>query len=92
MDLIAQVDIMAEINWIDVLQTFGLPVVLVLFFVWQSKIREDRMSERLDHVEDYMRDQFATVIRENTQIVAENTRVMQQLERHLTTLPPRSDP
>ena len=59
---------------IQFVQSLGLPAALVLFFVWQSKLREDRLSERLGRVEDYYRNEFSALVRENL-------RVMSRLEK-----------
>lgn len=55
--------------WIDIIQSLGLPVALVVFFIWQGKAREERLNNRIDGLETYLRTTFEGVIRENTAVM-----------------------
>lgn len=69
-----------EIMLLNVLQEFGLPVALVVFFTWQSWKRETRMNERLSTLEqDYTRT-LKDLVAQCTKVIAENTAVMSRLE------------
>lgn len=65
-----------DMDFVALIQDFGLPVALVLFFVWQGKIREDRMTTRINNLENYIRDTLH-------QVVKDNTDVMRRLEHRL---------
>ena len=51
---------------LPIVQNFGLPVALTVFFVWSGYLRERRMAERLDTVEDAIREHLKDVVAENT--------------------------
>lgn len=40
----------------------GLPAALVVFFVWNSSKREDRLVAKVDSLETYQRTEMATMI------------------------------
>lgn len=42
-------------------------MAITVVFVWQAVIRERRMAQRLDAVEDYIRNELASTVNENTQ-------------------------
>jgi len=71
------------VEWLPILRDFGLPTVLVLFFVASSHLREKRMSERLDKVEDEIVTHLTGVIAANTVAQQENTAMQKQV---ITTL------
>jgi hypothetical protein len=43
------------IDIVDLIQQFGPFFVAVLFFLWRDWKREDRLSKRIDHLEDEQR-------------------------------------
>jgi hypothetical protein len=54
-------------DWAKVIVDLGLPVGLVLFFVWHDKKEKQRLAERLTAVEELARNQMQTVVQENTE-------------------------
>lgn len=54
-------------TFLDIIQHAGPTVAITAIFVWQSVLRENRMAKRLDKVEDYIRNEYADIVRENTQ-------------------------
>lgn len=50
-------------------QQYGVPMALVGFFVWQSKIREDRLTTRIESLENYFRDKLVAVVTANTEVM-----------------------
>lgn len=74
-------------------QAVGVPVALTVFFVWQGSVREKRMADRIDQLENYIKDGFSTLIDKseqtitrNTQIIEASTRVMERIDDHLTRM------
>lgn len=70
-------------EWLTLLGQFGLPIALTVFFVMQGRDREKRMGDRLDKVEDYVRSEFAEIVERTTTVIADNSRVMRDLESWL---------
>ena len=68
-------------DWVSLIQQFGLPVALTLFFVWQGTEREKRLCARLDTVEDYIKDELVTLIQDYNATVQRNTEVMEEFEQ-----------
>jgi low temperature requirement protein LtrA len=52
---------------INIVERHGFTAALVAFFVWWSWIREKRLSDRLDQVQDARTHEMAEVIRQNTE-------------------------
>ena len=44
----------------------GVPLALVIFFVWNGNKREQRITKRLEDLEDYTRNELQGVIKANT--------------------------
>ena len=74
---------MPDISWVDILRDFGLPVSLVIFFVWQGKAREDRIEKRQSDLESFARTQLVELWRVANSTITENTKVMARLETWL---------
>jgi len=69
-----------QVNLVQLLQQFGLPVVLVVFFVWRNSKREERMGRRMDELQDF---QNTTLL----QCVVDNTTAMREVTDALKTRP-----
>ena len=72
-----------ESTLVALLQEFGLLVCLVLFFTWQGWKREQRLSARIDTLENEYTEALKNTISATNQVIAENTEMMRRLERHL---------
>lgn len=73
-------------EWMPLIRDVGVPLALVVFFVWQSKLREDRMTKRMDELEDYQRNRMETALRENTSVMLQ---VKAFLVSHMPALRPQ---
>ncbi|HUD75925.1 MAG TPA: hypothetical protein VMQ76_12710 [Terracidiphilus sp.] len=51
---------------VELFQTFGPLAAIAIIFVWQTVVRERRMSDRLDAVDDEMRTVLIECINRNT--------------------------
>lgn len=70
----------------ELIREFGVPVALVLFFVWQSWKRENRMAKainmnqsRISELEADFRCILIELCRDSTRAVTENTGVLNKL-------------
>ena len=68
---------------VPLLERFGLPVVLVLIFVWQQIVREKRTTDRIEQVENYVKQELVALVRESQATVSKNSAIMERLEKHL---------
>ena len=64
---------------LPLIQNVGLPVAMVVFFLWAGHIREQRMAGRLDEMEKLVTDRLIGVIEENTATQRENTATQKQV-------------
>lgn len=78
--LLAQVDIG---DLITVLKQYGPLVVVVVFFLWQGWVRENRMSARINKLEDDHKDVLLPLVEKCTKVIAKNSIIMRRLEQSL---------
>ena len=72
-----------ELVFLDVLKEFGIMVALVVFFTWQGWKRETRLNERISALEEDYTSTLKELVSSCTEVISENTAVMQRLESHL---------
>lgn len=74
-----------EIWWI--IKTFGPMTVLVIIFVARDCIRENKLTKRVEKLEDDFRDVILPLVEETASVIASNTEVLKQntkvLERYV---------
>lgn len=68
---------------IELVKQFGPFFLAVIFFLWRDYRREDRLSKRIDTLEDEQRSIVLPLTRECSAVIARNTAVMERLEKHL---------
>lgn len=68
---------------IQLIGQFGVPLALVVFFVWNNQKREQKLIERLESLEDYTRNKLEKVVINYTEIVTSNTDLLGQVKRLL---------
>ncbi len=73
-------------DFVELLKQFGPLLGAVLFFIWRDWKREERLSNRIEKLEDEQREIILPLVERSTQVIAENTTVMQRLERALHKL------
>lgn len=84
MECFAVADVLA--NWGVVLKTFGPLLVAVIFFIWRDWRREDRLSSRIELLENEQRDVILPLVQETTAVIVLNTEAMQQNMRVMERL------
>ena len=62
---------------------FGPFFLAVVFFLWRDWRREDRLSNRLDQLEDEQREVILPLVKDCSIVIAKNTAVMERIERSL---------
>ena len=68
-------------------QSVGVPVALVIFFVWRDQIREARMTKRMDANEEFIRSELLRVVQDNSAALRENAEARRELVRELRVRP-----
>ncbi len=94
---------MDEVFWKSVTE-YGILAALLWFFVWQNQKqmeatkketseREEKLSKRINQVEEYVRNELSTMVHDvtqcltvNAEVIEKNTEVMERLENHLMKL------
>lgn len=59
---------------------FGPLVGAVLFFIWRDWKREDRLTSRVEKLEDEQRETILPLVEKSTTVISANTEVMRRLE------------
>lgn len=72
-----------EVLLMDVVREFGIMVALVVFFTWQGWKRETRLNDRISILEEDYTSTLKELVASCTEVISENTAVMQRLENQL---------
>jgi hypothetical protein len=65
------------------LKQYGPFLLAVVFFLWRDWKREDRLSNRLDQLEDEQREVILPLVKDCSAVIAKNTAVMERIEKSL---------
>ena len=65
------------------MKQYGPLVLVVCFLLWQGWMRECRLTNRIDKLEDEQRKVLLPLVRKCTRVVTRNTGIMRRLERAL---------
>jgi len=65
------------------LKQYGPLVLVVGFFLWQNWLRELRMSNRINKLEDEQRKVLLPMVERCTDVISQNTAMMERLEKAL---------
>lgn len=65
-------------DWPSLVQSVGIPGALVVFYTIESRRREERMSRRIDEVENFNRVEMSRLVQDCTLALNRNSEVMQQ--------------
>ncbi len=68
------------------IRQFGPFFLAVVFFLWRDWKREDRLSNRLDQLEDEQREVILPLVKDCSIVIAKNTAVMERIERYFSTV------
>lgn len=67
----------------EVARVFGPWALAVAFFIWRDSKREDRLSARINYLENEQRDTILPLVTNCTEVITQNTEVMKRLEKAL---------
>jgi hypothetical protein len=79
-----------DLDWASAIERLGIAVVLLVFFVGTSWIREKRMAKRIDQLEKQVvsvSNKLAALTENTTQLIKEENALMQQAIQSLSTRP-----
>jgi hypothetical protein len=79
------------VEYVELLQQFGPLAGVVLFFIWRDWKREDRLTARVEKLEDEQRNIILPLVEKSTDVIAHNTGVMERLEAALAGIKVNSD-
>ena len=68
---------------LELVKSYGPFFVAVIFFLWRDFKREDRLSSRINILEDEQRHVILPLVKDCSAVIAQNTAVMTRLEQHL---------
>lgn len=64
----------------EIFKKNGLMAALVVFFIWQGNIREERINQRHNELDRYCRETLQKIIKENIEVIKENTEALRRLK------------
>jgi len=67
-------------EFIELIKSFGPLAGVCLFFIWRDWKREDRLTTRIEKLEDEQRDIILPLVSKSTEVIARNTEVMERLD------------
>jgi hypothetical protein len=73
----------AFIDFVSLLKQYGPLVVVMVFVLLQSWIREGRMNKRINKLEDGQRNVLMPLVERCADVIAQNTLMMERLENAL---------
>ena len=80
------VPLFADIGFTDLyllLKEYGPLVLIVAFLLWEGWTRENRLNNRIDHLEDEQRKVLLPMVERCTDVISQNTAMMERLEKSL---------
>ena len=78
--------LLAEASFTEIfplLKQYGPLILVVVFLLWQGWQRELRMGKRIDLLEDEQRNVLLPMVERCTEVITQNTNVMERLEHSL---------
>jgi hypothetical protein len=75
-------------DWIHTLITdFGFPIALVMFFVWNSWKREERLANRITDLEKFQQEKLLEIAQQCAEAIVDNTAALNRLIKALEDRP-----
>jgi hypothetical protein len=74
---------------LELCKQYGPLFVAVIFFLWRDWKREDRLSKRINTLEDEQRHVILPLVKDCTSVITKNTTAMERLEKMLEHHHPR---
>jgi hypothetical protein len=67
-------------DFVQLLKDFGPLAGAVLFFIWRDFKREDRLTTRIEKLEDEQRHVILPLVEKTTAIIAANSALLERIE------------
>jgi hypothetical protein len=67
-------------EFVQILKDFGPLAGAVLFFIWRDWKREDRLTARIEKLEDEQRHVILPLVEKTTAIIATNSALLERIE------------
>lgn len=74
-------------TWHTLVTDFGFPIALVLFFVWNSWKREERIANRVTQLETFVQTELLDINKQAVLAIADNTAALNRLVGALENRP-----
>lgn len=71
----------ADPSWVRLIESFGLPVALVIFFVWQWYLDKQRMGHRITALEKFQEDVIMKDVEERATFRASMASFTEELKK-----------
>jgi hypothetical protein len=71
------------VDLLMLLKQYGPLALVAAFVLWQGWVRENRMSKRIEHLEDQQRSVLMPLVERCADVIAQNTLMMERLEKAL---------
>jgi hypothetical protein len=68
---------------LQLVKQYGPLVLMMAFLLWQGWMRECRLGNRINKLEDEQRKVLLPLVRKCTKVITRNTLIMRRLERAL---------
>lgn len=68
---------------VTLLKQYGPLIVVTAFFLWQNWVRENRLCSRIEKLEDEQRNVLLPLVERCSDVIAQNTMMMERLEKAL---------
>ena len=78
-------------EFLELLKAYGPLAGLAVFFIWRDWKREDRLTTRIEKLEDEQREIILPLVEKSTNVIALNTSVMERLEAAFEKLTKQAD-
>jgi len=66
---------------VALLKQYGPLIVVTAFFLWQGWVREGRMGQRIETLENEQRNVLMPLVERCADVIAQNTLMMERLEK-----------
>ena len=70
-----------DFDWIRAVETLGICTTLVIFFVWQSWIREKRLALRIDALEQFAETTILSLVKKTTIAIRNSTHALKETSK-----------
>ena len=76
-------EVVTSMPWLAIAREIGVLAALAGFFTWQSWRREERMSGRVTHLENFIQEKLLTTIETSLTHMNENTDVLRSYSENM---------